>query len=66
MPNSGGSRTAETREQLELELLETLRQRQNDWATASEDRRDYARQQFMNALQNFNSLILYGKTPNQE
>lgn len=58
--------SAKTREQAETELLETLRQRQHDWKTATEDRRDYARQLFMNVLQNFNRLVLYGKPPEVE
>jgi hypothetical protein len=64
--SDGAPRTAKNREQVETELLETLRRRQHEWTTAPEDRRDYARQRFMNALQDFNSLVLYGKAPKAE
>jgi hypothetical protein len=59
-------RTAKDRDRVETELLEILRQRQQEWTTAPDDQRDYARQRFMNALQNFNSLVLYGKAPRAE
>jgi hypothetical protein len=61
MPDHSAGRV-KAREQVEAELLEILRQRQHEWRTAPEDQRDYARQRFMNASQNFNSVILYGKT----
>jgi hypothetical protein len=38
------ARRAKTREQFERELLETLRQRQHDWTTATQNQRVYARQ----------------------
>ena len=62
MPDST-PRTAKTREQTETELMETLRQRRHEWVAAPHDQRDYARQRFMDALQNFNALVLYGKPP---
>jgi hypothetical protein len=52
-----------TREQLEEDLLETLRQRQAEWKRASNDERDAARQRFIEALHAFNSLVLYNKLP---
>jgi hypothetical protein len=51
---------------MESELMERLRQRQQEWLAAPEERREYSRQQFMNALQNFNSMVLYGKVPQGE
>ena len=56
---------AKTRQQVESELMEILRLRQHEWATANDDQRDFARQLFMNALQNFNSLVLYGRPPDR-
>ena len=54
---------AKSREQLEMELLEILRQRRQEWLAAPHDYRDYARQRFMDALQDFNALVLYGNPP---
>ncbi len=50
-------------EQIENNLLEDLRQKQLAWIRASEADRDLLRQQFMNALQVFNSLVLDRKLP---
>ena len=54
---------AKSREEIETHLLEILQKRQSEWACASKDDRDAARRRFMNALNVFNSLVLYGKLP---
>jgi hypothetical protein len=54
---------AKSRQEIETHLLEILQKRQSEWACASEDNRDAARQRFTNALNVFNSLVLYGKPP---
>jgi hypothetical protein len=64
--SDSATRTAKERAQIETELLEILRQRQHDWTTASDVHRDHARQRFMDALQRFNALVLYGKPPQAE
>lgn len=63
MEHGSASHRLNQRQQLEEELLEKLRQRQDEWIRASEDDRDAARQRFMDALHVFNSLILYDKLP---
>jgi hypothetical protein len=51
------------RQDLETELLEIMRERQREWASAKDEHRDLMRQRFMNALHAFNSLVLYDKHP---
>jgi hypothetical protein len=52
---------AKSRQQLETDLLEILRQRRLEWIDASEDSRVEARGEFMDALSAFNRLVLNGK-----
>jgi len=52
-----------SRQRLEEELLEKLRQRQAEWIKAPLDERAAARRSFMDALETFNRLVLYGKPP---
>jgi hypothetical protein len=61
--DENGNQLTKTRQQIEVELMEILRQRQEEWSMASDDNRDEARFRFMNALHAFNSLVLYGKFP---
>jgi hypothetical protein len=64
MPITGAVLQREkAREQLEADLLEILRCRRSEWMTATDDDRDYARQRFLLALQNFNSCLLDLKPP---
>jgi hypothetical protein len=58
-----GTKSAKTRQTIEEELLEELNRSQREWIAASEPDRAAARQRFMDALHTFNSLVLYGKTP---
>jgi hypothetical protein len=51
-----------TRERIENELLEDLRQKRAEWIKASEDNRDLARQRFINALLIFDIVVIH-KTP---
>jgi hypothetical protein len=60
----GGGR--KTSQQIEIKLLEVLRERQRDWVSASEHDRDSARVRFLTALRAFNKFILDGKLPDDE
>jgi len=57
----GTSLQLKTREQIENDLSEDLYNKQLAWRGASDQDRETARQQFMDALHRFNSFILYGK-----
>ena len=59
--DSRTSRRQEIRKQIENGLLEDLRQKQIEWMRASDHDRVAARQQFIDALNRFNSLVLEGK-----
>ena len=56
MPDQS-ARRVKTSQQVETDLLEMLRQRQHDWITAPHAQRDYRRQLFITALQNFSSWL---------
>ena len=58
--SGGTSRQLNTRAQVENDLLEVLRQREVEWIQASTQDRDTARQQFKDALDLFNSVVIYG------
>ena len=58
--NGGEARQLKTKHEVEFELLEELEFRQVEWTRASEEDRDVTRQRYMNALQAFNSFVLYG------
>jgi hypothetical protein len=62
--SDSAARLSRTRQEIEKDLLERVRKSQQEWISASEDNRDEARQRFMDALQTFNSLVLYAKFPN--
>jgi hypothetical protein len=57
------SRQSKTKQQLEIELLDFMREKQLEWQHAPAEERDAARQRFMDALEAFNALVLYNKIP---
>ena len=59
--SGGTSRQTKTRQEIENDPLEDMRQKQLEWRQASALDKDLARQRFMDALHRFNSLILYDK-----
>ena len=61
--DGSGAHQSKTRQQIETELLDELRQTQAEWCSAAENDRDAARQRFMDALQRFNGVILHKKPP---
>jgi hypothetical protein len=50
---------------LEIELLDSMREKQLEWQHAPAEERDAARRRFMDALEAFNALVLYNKIPDQ-
>ena len=64
--SDSAARPAKTRQEVEKELMEVLRARQQEWISASDQDRDLARQRFLDALRAFNALILSGKIPEAE
>jgi len=57
----GSNKQGKNRQQMQNELMEVLRQRQDEWSRASDDNRAVARLRFLNVLRKLNSLVLYGK-----
>jgi hypothetical protein len=51
------------RQRIEDRLLEEVQQAQKAWCEASDGEREWARQQFIEVLDSFNSVVLYGKEP---
>lgn len=65
MSDGNASRTAKTREQIEIELMEALQQRRLELSVASDENRYAARQLLLDSLTKFNGFILYGKLPDE-
>jgi hypothetical protein len=59
--DDNGARSPKTKQQIEAQLLEELRRHKKEWVTASDDNREAARERFMDALNVFNSFVIYGK-----
>jgi hypothetical protein len=57
----GAARQSKTKLQLEIELLDLMREKQVEWQHAPAEERDAARQRFMDALEAFNALVLYNQ-----
>ena len=64
MNSNGFHFQGKTREQIENDLLEQLRQRHIDWIGASEQERDAARRRFMDALHWLNRFVFAAKALN--
>lgn len=63
MDSNGSHLQAKTRERIENDLLEKLREKQIEWVRASDQERDAARQRFLDALHSFNGFVLDGSVP---